>query len=157
ANLGLLFRGESDNFATELGHQVIYGAAAAYEVRDRVELMLEAAGRSGVLQFNQFYTDVNPFEVDLGVRWNVASMWSVLGGGGKGLGRGIGAPEARFFLAGEFNPDFRDRDHDGVYDVDDKCPDQPEDRDGFNDNDGCPDLDNDNDGLPDGQDKCPND
>jgi OOP family OmpA-OmpF porin len=156
ANLGMLFRGQSNSFATEMSHQILYGAAAAYEVKDRVEVMLELAGRSGVLQFAQFYTDVNPFEVDVAVRWGVNSMWSVLGGGGKGLGRGIGAPEARFFLAGQFNPDFRDRDHDGIYDVDDKCPDQPEDRDGFNDNDGCPDPDNDNDGLPDAQDKCPN-
>jgi len=28
--------------------------------------------------------------------------------------------------------------------------------DGFEDNDGCPDLDNDKDGIPDKQDKCPN-
>jgi OOP family OmpA-OmpF porin len=156
ANLGMLFRGESSSFATDLGHQVLYGAAAAYEVKDRIEVMLELAGRSGVLQFSDFYTDVNPFEVDVAVRWGVTSMWSVTGGGGKGMGRGIGAPEARFFLAGQFNPDFRDRDHDGVYDIDDKCPDQPEDRDGFQDGDGCPDVDNDNDGLADAQDKCPN-
>ncbi len=55
-----------------------------------------------------------------------------------------------------FNPDFRDRDHDGIYDTDDKCPDQPEDRDGFQDEDGCPDPDNDGDGIPDVKDKCPN-
>ena len=32
---------------------------------------------------------------------------------------------------------------------------QPEDWDGFEDEDGCPDLDNDRDGVPDAQDKCP--
>jgi outer membrane protein OmpA-like peptidoglycan-associated protein len=37
----------------------------------------------------------------------------------------------------------------------DGCPDQAEDRDGFQDLDGCPDLDNDGDGLADGQDACP--
>ena len=84
-------------------------------------------------------------------------MWSVSLGGGRGIGKGIGAPRGRGFLAVAFTPDFRDRDHDGVYDVDDRCPDQPEDRDGFQDNDGCPDPDNDNDGIPDAQDKCPND
>ena len=31
----------------------------------------------------------------------------------------------------------------------DDCPNQPEDMDGFKDDDGCPDLDNDNDGIPD--------
>ncbi len=37
-----------------------------------------------------------------------------------------------------------------------KCPNEPEDKDGFEDEDGCPDLDNDQDGIPDALDKCPN-
>src|SRR5262249_978855 len=49
-----------------------------------------------------------------------------------------------------------DRDHDGIPDDVDKCPDQPEDFDGYQDTDGCPDLDNDGDGIPDVQDQCPN-
>ncbi|MCE9667921.1 OmpA family protein [Myxococcus stipitatus] len=49
-----------------------------------------------------------------------------------------------------------DKDGDGVNDGQDKCPDEPEDKDGFQDEDGCPDLDNDSDGLADAQDKCPN-
>jgi OOP family OmpA-OmpF porin len=49
-----------------------------------------------------------------------------------------------------------DRDGDGIPDVIDKCPNEPEDLDGFEDQDGCPDLDNDKDGLPDKEDKCPN-
>jgi OOP family OmpA-OmpF porin len=49
-----------------------------------------------------------------------------------------------------------DRDHDGILDDVDKCPDQPEDKDGFEDEDGCPDPDNDKDGLADTSDKCPN-
>jgi outer membrane protein OmpA-like peptidoglycan-associated protein len=49
-----------------------------------------------------------------------------------------------------------DRDGDGIPDSADRCPDEPEDYDGFQDDDGCPDLDNDNDGVPDAQDRCPN-
>jgi hypothetical protein len=49
-----------------------------------------------------------------------------------------------------------DSDHDGVSDDLDRCPTQPEDKDGFQDADGCPDPDNDGDGIPDAQDKCPN-
>ena len=48
-----------------------------------------------------------------------------------------------------------DRDHDGIPDSIDKCPDVPEDIDGFEDADGCPDYDNDKDGIPDSIDKCP--
>jgi outer membrane protein OmpA-like peptidoglycan-associated protein len=67
----------------------------------------------------------------------------------------------------------QDRDKDGVKDNLDKCPDDPEDIDGFEDGDGCPDPDNDKDGICDlwvsekkleshfsnickGKDECPN-
>lgn len=50
-----------------------------------------------------------------------------------------------------------DTDKDGILDDADKCPDEPEDRDGFQDDDGCPDLDNDADGVLDRVDLCPND
>jgi outer membrane protein OmpA-like peptidoglycan-associated protein len=53
-------------------------------------------------------------------------------------------------------PPVLDRDHDGIPDPVDKCPTEPEDKDGFQDEDGCPDLDNDQDGIPDKADKCPN-
>ncbi len=48
-----------------------------------------------------------------------------------------------------------DTDGDGIVDADDRCPNKPEDADGFADDDGCPDLDNDGDGLSDLQDACP--
>ena len=50
-----------------------------------------------------------------------------------------------------------DPDKDGILDDADKCPNEPEDKDGFQDDDGCPDLDNDGDGIPDAMDKCPMD
>jgi outer membrane protein OmpA-like peptidoglycan-associated protein len=50
-----------------------------------------------------------------------------------------------------------DRDGDGIPDDIDQCPDVPEDKDGFEDEDGCPDYDNDKDGIYDTQDECPND
>lgn len=48
-----------------------------------------------------------------------------------------------------------DRDGDGLADDADECPDEPEDADGFEDEDGCPDRDNDADGVPDTDDECP--
>ncbi len=48
-----------------------------------------------------------------------------------------------------------DTDKDGLNDDVDKCPKEPEDRDQFEDEDGCPDLDNDNDGIADLNDTCP--
>jgi outer membrane protein OmpA-like peptidoglycan-associated protein/outer membrane protein W len=48
-----------------------------------------------------------------------------------------------------------DPDGDGIVGDADKCPDKAEDKDTFQDDDGCPDLDNDGDGIPDTADKCP--
>jgi outer membrane protein OmpA-like peptidoglycan-associated protein len=48
-----------------------------------------------------------------------------------------------------------DRDSDGVPDATDKCPGAPEDLDGFEDENGCPDPDNDSDRFPDVDDGCP--
>ena len=48
-----------------------------------------------------------------------------------------------------------DRDGDGLGDQSDRCPVDAEDRDDFEDLDGCPDLDNDRDGIVDTVDKCP--
>ncbi len=48
-----------------------------------------------------------------------------------------------------------DPDGDGIAGKSDKCPDIAEDKDGFEDDDGCPEPDNDKDGIADPQDKCP--
>ncbi len=50
-----------------------------------------------------------------------------------------------------------DKDGDGIKDNVDECPNDPEDKDGFQDQDGCPEPDNDADGILDKDDKCPND
>ncbi|MEZ4364287.1 MAG: OmpA family protein [Kofleriaceae bacterium] len=49
-----------------------------------------------------------------------------------------------------------DDDGDGLFGAQDACPTQAEDRDGFEDEDGCPDPDNDQDGIADANDRCPN-
>jgi len=49
-----------------------------------------------------------------------------------------------------------DCDGDGIFGKADKCWRDPEDFDGFEDEDGCPDVDNDGDGILDDLDKCPN-
>jgi outer membrane protein OmpA-like peptidoglycan-associated protein len=66
--------------------------------------------------------------------------------------RGKAAPPDSIAQAQKGDPD---PDVDGVMSPADKCPNEPEDIDGFEDEDGCPDLDNDRDGVPDATDKCP--
>jgi hypothetical protein len=67
------------------------------------------------------------------------------------------SPELAYTLGvtRQFGIGGRDGDRDGVPDRRDQCPDAPEDRDGYQDDDGCPDLDNDGDGIPDHRDLAP--
>ncbi len=65
--------------------------------------------------------------------------------------RTFGGPENKTLRAGG------DEDGDGLINRLDKCPEQKEDLDGFQDDDGCPDIDDDEDGVIDANDKCPQD
>lgn len=72
------------------------------------------------------------------------------GGSLRGAREGFGTIGLRY------TPRVHDRDGDGVPDRVDQCPELEEDRDGFEDGDGCPEVDNDNDDVGDEDDKCPN-
>jgi OOP family OmpA-OmpF porin len=80
----------------------------------------------------------------------------VLVGGDVGLTNAVGVPTIRATVSLGWAPRSHDKDHDGVPDDVDQCPDIPEDIDGFEDQDGCPDIDNDEDGILDKDDACPN-
>ena len=54
-------------------------------------------------------------------------------------------------------PEDDDPDKDGIRGAADQCPSDPEDKDAFQDDDGCSEPDNDGDGLLDASDKCPTD
>ncbi len=82
---------------------------------------------------------------------------------GRGLREGYGTPDWRALaglrLGSPDQPVNRvvaelDRDGDGRLDRRDRCPLEPEDADGFSDQDGCPDPDDDQDGVLDGADTC---
>ena len=83
-------------------------------------------------------------------------IFALGGGGGFPLASesALTAPRLRFDLAIKYAPTGRDADGDGVADRDDRCPSDREDRDGFQDDDGCPDPDNDGDRIPDSRDRC---
>ena len=97
-----------------------------------------------------------PFEVLGSVEYKFPFGLALRGGLGKGITPGFGATDLRFFVGasyGIFQP--IDRDKDGIADPDDACKKAPEDMDGWEDSDGCPDPDNDGDGSPDVSDPCP--
>jgi OOP family OmpA-OmpF porin len=150
---GYFVRGTTHNFKAELGNQFLYTLALQYRMHKDASLLGEWFGRVGSTQF----VDANPSEIDLGMRVGLPHQFNLSFGGGAGLSKAIGAPQFRAFLGLGWAPDFRDADDDGVPDAEDRCPNEPEDRDGYRDGDGCPEPDNDGDGILDAADKCPND
>ena len=101
-----------------------------------------------------------PIELLAGLDYAIGNV-DLYFGASRGLSDGVGDPAIRIIGGIRYRHDaprhqgFEDSDRDGVMDKDDKCRDEPEDEDGFEDADGCPDPDNDNDGIPDTRDECP--
>ncbi len=125
--------------------------------RTHLAMHLQMHGRSSLDAFGS--RGETPLEALLGFRYAGADGMRLGIGGGMGLTRGFGSPDARLVaLVGWRTPDpapVFDRDGDGIEDEEDRCPAEPEDEDGFEDHDGCPDTDDDADGIVDAQDRCP--
>jgi outer membrane protein OmpA-like peptidoglycan-associated protein len=118
-----------------------------------------------------FVDNGTPVEGALGGRVTLAKV--VLGTSlGTGLTSGVGAPDWRWLATVSFpagcpedhqaapstaHAAAPDADGDGVRLPEDRCPNEAEDRDDFQDEDGCPESDNDKDGILDAKDRCPSD
>jgi OmpA-OmpF porin, OOP family len=138
----------------KIGSEIRGSLAAGYQVSPVLKVVLETFGNSR-LEFKDNGT--SSLEGLFGAQVTPMGMPVLFTAGvGTGLVRGIGAPNFRGFLGAVFMSENRDRDGDGISDEKDQCPTAAEDFDGFEDSDGCPDLDNDGDGIPDVNDKCPN-
>jgi OOP family OmpA-OmpF porin len=137
-----------------LGTQLTYGLGiSGAVVPGKFDLLLEVYGYADVTGSPNGY----PLEWLAGGKVYLASKSYFQFGAGTGLIPGqTGSPMPRAFIGFIFEPSIGDRDGDGIKDDVDKCPDDPEDHDDFEDEDGCPDPDNDRDGILDRDDKCPN-
>jgi outer membrane protein OmpA-like peptidoglycan-associated protein len=153
ANLRALIRKDVTVGATTVGPEMRYGVAAGYRFSPIFEVMAEGFGGTGFRKS----AGSNSLEIDGAVRiLPLDSGVAITAGGGAGVLKGVGVPAARAFAGIMYSREKGDRDHDGIPDDLDKCPTIPEDFDGFEDHDGCPEDDNDNDKIPDVRDKCPN-
>ncbi len=152
ANLGGAFRPERQLLSTTTGSEMTYGVAAGFDVTSLLAVVSEVAGAT---RFNR-NTDGNPIEWRLGGKLTQGDF-VFQAGGGAGVLSGVGTPVFRIIAGAAYQPAGIDSDGDGIGDNVDACPTEPEDKDGYLDDDGCPDTDNDGDGIPDAQDKCPND
>ncbi len=108
-----------------------------------------------------------------GLRFQITRQISAGLAAGRGVTTGIGTPDLRGVFTFAYTPSAtplaplhparaeapadptkEDSDYDGIVDASDKCPQQAEDKDKFEDEDGCPELDDDQDGVDDDHDKC---
>ncbi len=156
ANLGYLVR-PSTNYLPEdeIDDAFVWGAGVDAPLVSVLHLVAEVDGWVGTSAGNIDRSQV-PIEWRAGPRI-VSHGFLAQVGAGTGIVRGIGAPYYRLYASIGYTGMDVDFDDDGIDDAQDGCPKVPEDRDGFQDRDGCPDPDNDNDGVPDLNDGAPND
>ena len=143
----------------DLDQELVYGLGLRLRLTELFSLHAEAYGST-------FFKDVfgraySPLELLAGGKLRAGAL--VLGvAAGPGLFQGFGSPDVRVVGLVGYAPQPAkpeksavDTDRDGLLDPDDDCPRDPEDRDNFQDEDGCPDPDNDQDGVLDANDRCP--
>jgi hypothetical protein len=147
SNVGAHYRPKRDFLGVQTGSELSFSAAGAYELVRRLWLKAELVG---ALAFRA--PDDVPLEARAGLSYGRDLVWTL--GGGAGVLGELGSPRYRILAGVQWTPVFHDADRDGLADGRDRCPSASEDRDGFEDGDGCPELDNDRDGVPDTRDGC---
>ncbi len=146
-----------------VGNEFTFGGGLLFMLGDdHFMISAEAFGRTAANSTVDFWTkNATPVEIMGGFKWLPDFGFTLGVGGSAGVTDGYGAPDWRVLgTVGYTMPaetEEPDADGDGIPDAVDQCPNEAEDRDKFEDEDGCPDLDNDGDGVADTDDKCPND
>jgi uncharacterized protein (TIGR03382 family) len=167
-NVGVRLRGQAAEIAgTRQATEIRFGLGVGVRLAAPLDAIGEIYGAFGLVDQA---ASASPLEAILGLRWWAHRTVAVTAGGGAGLHSGVGASDFRLFAGVTFAPGASaeperafapetplvDTDGDGIPDIRDKCPNEPEDFDNFEDQDGCPELDNDHDGISDEKDRCPN-
>jgi len=136
------------------GSRFTYGLGVSFRVAPPLDLVLDNYGaiNTGKGDFSLAFSH----EITAGLKLFIERNSYLMLGGGTRLSTGFEAADGRAFVGFVYEPSIGDRDGDGYKDDVDQCPDDPEDFDGFKDEDGCPDPDNDQDGILDVDDRCVN-
>jgi OmpA-OmpF porin, OOP family len=173
ATAGVDIRSKTSYTDVTLGTQLVFGGAIGVLLVDRMlQVGPEVYGTTLMVGSDRFGRATTSVEGILGLKARLGPM--VLGAGaGPGFSHGMGTPALRVLLSVAYAPEPApppppppppprkkkpaDRDHDGIPDKYDACPDEP----GVASDDpaknGCPPPppDRDGDGIPDKDDACP--
>ncbi|MBL8601708.1 MAG: hypothetical protein JNK72_07280 [Myxococcales bacterium] len=162
ANVGARVRGGTQEFADfSVGSNAVLGAGVS--MRPIASGALAGLGFSfdylnyAGLSQRAGYRSISPQELFFGARYatDAARDITVFAGATLPLGSDPLTPSYRVVAGLAYAPRGNDTDGDGIVDADDRCRTEAEDRDGYEDEDGCPDNDNDSDGVADRDDRCP--
>lgn len=145
------------------GSELLFATTAGVYFLDHTLLVGPELSGSTVLSA-AFERETTPFEVLFGGHYTAGDFRFGLGAG-PGLTEGLGAPAARVVASLQWAPGIEeiepeaapsDRDHDGIVDDDDACPDLPGEASTDLKKNGCPpEGDRDGDGITDDADACP--
>jgi OmpA-OmpF porin, OOP family len=151
------------------GSMVSFGVGNSFRIfPELMDLVLEFYGNQLLSESgNSKYLSL---EASVGLKFFIEESSYLMAGYAHGIpasdtqsGYGFQNMEHRMFLGFCYEPSMdllvrdedRDRDGDGIPDKVDACPDEPEDLNGIEDEDGCPENDMDGDGIKDKFDRCP--
>ncbi len=151
------------------GPEMTIGLGAEYDIMSspgNLRALIEADMATQTGDF--FGRASSPMSLLGGIRYRFERGFGLGASMGAGVTPGVGNPDFRALIAVDFvyqkieekepeaTDEAGDSDGDGIRDFEDKCVDNAEDFDRYEDDDGCPEDDNDGDGLIDGKDDCPN-
>ena len=152
-NVGGAYRREAYVGSAKIGPELRFGGGMGFQISPVLAAIAEVFGAS------RLGASPGTDAVEGGLALQLRPLDSplvFLGGAGLGLTEAVGAPRTRIFAGIAFIRESSDQDGDNINDDKDQCMTAPEDVDGYQDADGCPDPDNDGDGFADARDKCPN-
>ncbi len=154
----------ADTCLTRAGHELPFGLALRFTPRGlgldpaaKWTAFAEIYGHVPLAPLDPFVENrVATVEAAIGARYAFQRDFSAMAAVATGVVSGLGEPSFRGVVSLGWAPRTHDADTDGIDDDVDQCRELAEDRDGFEDDDGCPEGDNDQDTVPDLADKCPN-
>ena len=157
AAAGPQLSGTTNYAGIDQGSMWNWGLGAGVLLLDNRHLQL-GAELYGALTFKDVQKRTTNAELLFGGKYRILDDLEAGVGVGPGLTSGIGTPAVRFVAMVAYTPEQKqpdDRDHDGIRDADDACPDVYGERSDDPKKHGCPRSDRDKDGIWDEDDACP--
>ncbi|MDP2341470.1 MAG: AgmX/PglI C-terminal domain-containing protein [Deltaproteobacteria bacterium] len=152
-NAALRLRPETRFLNLQIGPEIVTRAGVAWKPEGPIELAISASGVTSLRDPMDRFS--SGFELLAGASYELPLGVQVFGEMGMSPNAVFGMPTSRALLGVRFAPRVFDVDEDGVADEADQCAAEPEDPDGLDDTDGCPESDSDGDDVVDLADRCP--